>query len=267
MTKRKQTSPSTPPAVAYEPTKREAAAIATFNRRKDSSPPMPKVKLTKTADGVATAAIEHKDLYTAAALHMSALGLTYLSEYDELMKAACNASARNGKVDEDEFNGIMAMVAGMKPSNSVEAMLALQMAVIHQATMRLSASLRASAELPTLQWRSKTLNNLSRTFGAHAETLQKLRTKPGQQRVTVEHRHYYLAPGAIAPGSQAVLGDVTGGGVQTQIEDQSDERDGLLLPERVAMLGALETNGAAMPSPGPEWQEGVPVPRRPRGGA
>lgn len=252
----------------YKPTEREKPALERLDKRKAGAPPMPKVKITKKqGSDVAKAAIEHDDLITAAALHMSALGLTYLAEYDELMKAACNASSRNGVIDEGEFNGIMAMVAGMQPGNSVEAMLALQMAVVHQTTMRLASSLRASDELATLQWRSKTLNNLSRTFGAHAETLQRLRSKPGQQRVTVEHRHYYLAPGAIAPGSQAILGDVSGGGATTQIEDQSDERDGVLLPERAAMLGALQANGAAMPGPGPDWQEGVPLPRRARRGA
>lgn len=259
--KAKKAAPTTS---AYTPTDREKSALAEFHRRKEAAIPLPKLRLEKLADGgVATVGIIHDDLMTAAGLQMAAFGLTYVAECDEFLKAAANVCAKNGEIDMREYNALLAMVAGMKPTNSIEAMLTLQMAAVHQATMRLAAALRGSAELETLQWRSKTLNNLSRTFGVHAETLQKLRSKPGQQKVTVEHRHYHLAPGAIAPGSQAVLGDVSGGGGKSQIEGQSDERDWMLLPERAAVHGAIEANGHEMPGTGVAWQEGMPVSRRP----
>lgn len=260
-------SPDPPPEpTKWSPNEREKASLARLDKRKAEAAPLPKVTVEKLEkDGVLKMGVEHDsaDLVTAAALQMSALGLTYLAEDETFLRAATNICMRNGAIDAAELNGVLALVAGMKPDNTIEALLALQMAALHQTAMRLAASLRQADELEALQWRSKTFNNLTRTFATHAETLQRLRTKPGQQKVTVEHRHYYLAPGAIAEGGQAVLGDVSGGGGKNQIEDQSDERDGMLLSERAAMLGALETNGHAMQGAGPEWKEGVPVPRRP----
>lgn len=256
------------PKSEYVPTEREKAALAEFDKRRDAAKPIPKLTLVKKEDDVAKIGMEHEDLIAAAALQMSAFGLTYTAQYDEFLKGALNASMREGgEIDIGEFNGILAMVAAMKPTNAVEAMLTLQMAAVHQASMRLAAMVRKQDTVEALSWKTKTLNNFTRTFGVHAETLQRLRSKPGQQKVTVEHRHYHLAPGAIAPGSQAVLGDVSGGGGQTKTEGQFDERDWMLLPERAAVHGALQANGHALPGAGIAWQEGVPVSRRPSGSA
>lgn len=54
------------------------------------------------------------------------------------------------------------------------------------------------------------LNGLVRTFAAQAEAMKKLKGG-GQQKVVVEHKHYYLAPGAISHNSQTILGDVSQG--------------------------------------------------------
>jgi len=79
-------------------------------------------------------------------------------------------------------------------------------------------------DLQVAAYANKAINTLARTFGQHAETLKKLRTT-GEQKMTVEHRHYHLASGAIGPGSQAVLGDVTGAsGALIENEGQSHER-------------------------------------------
>ena len=93
-------------------------------------------------------------------------------------------------------------------------------------------------------------------FAIQAETMKKLKGT-GEQRVVVEHRHYHLAP-----GSQAVFGDIVKGeGVSPKIEDQSHERGGMLLSERDAMLGALETHGLQVSGTGGVRKDSLPVSR------
>ncbi|MGN7614023.1 hypothetical protein ACQZV8_18290 [Magnetococcales bacterium HHB-1] len=109
------------------------------------------------------------------------------------------------KPDEQRINAMIAAVAGIKPRNEVEAMLAVQMVGIHQASM--GSMLAANGESMPAQGRERYLNQvvkLSRTFMAQMEALNRYRGK-GQQKVTVEHVH-------VNEGGQAIVGAVSQGG-------------------------------------------------------
>ncbi|MEN5277435.1 hypothetical protein ABE527_10830 [Brucella sp. TWI432] len=96
------------------------------------------------------------------------------------------------------------LVAGVKPRDQVETMLAAQMAAIHNATMKLAARINRADTIPQYDSASRSLNQLSRTFTAQVDALTRYRSG-GQQKMTVEHVHVY-------EGGQAIVGNVSQGG-------------------------------------------------------
>ena len=245
-------------AKPYERTAKDETSINAYRERRSTRAPFPPLKLKVQANTVANLSSEYGDEEVAEAMQANALGLGDRMEFVSPVKGIVNLTSRNGAVDAVDLNEMLALVVGIGPTNTTEAMLAVQMAAIHSAAMTSALRLRHADTAEGLAIHTKAVNNLTRTFAVQAEALKKLRGT-GEQRVVVEHRHYHLAP-----GSQAVFGDVTaptGGGVPPKIEEQSHER--MLLPERSAVLGPLEADGAPMPSVGTEGQESVPIPRRP----
>ena len=250
-------------APARELTDNERAGIAAYKARRESAAPFPRLKVLKSEAGAATIASDHHDEVVAQALQLNALGLTRVDEFGVLVKQVVNLTGRNGAIDEGELNEMLALVTGIGPQNPLEAMLAVQMAAVHYALVRSALYLRRAEVIDQVAVHTKAMTTLGRTFAQQSETLKKLRSK-GDQRVTVEHRHYHLAPGALSAGSQAVLGDVAaGGGGQPEIEDQSHGRDdGLRISERSAMLSAVETNRLPLQSTGSQREASMPLSRR-----
>ncbi len=199
------------PVPEYVPTDREARGLQTFKDRREQRPAFPSLKIDiSPASGVASVAPDHKDHIAATSMQIAALGLSDVREFNALLKNVINCTQSSDKANEGQANEMLALVVGIGPTNSVEAMLAVQMAAVHGAAMTAATRLHVSKTVEQTAANMKAFNNLTRTFAVQAETLKKLRGS-GEQRVVVEHKHYHLASGAIAPGSQAVLGDVRGG--------------------------------------------------------
>lgn len=217
-------------ASAYSPTLAEKAAFAQWRER--SAARLPALKLVDHK-----LVHDHPEEGVAQIVSMTALGLTTVAEYRIILQQAAAATRRlDGEIDVDALNTALGMAAGMAPKNSTEAMLAIQMAVIHNATMVQARRLHGAETLQQLEANSTALNKLARTFSLQAETMKKLRSG-GPQRVIVEHRHYHLHQGPDAPG---------GGGVDTEKEHQPDVR----IPERETVLGYLEADGEPVPRAG-----------------
>jgi len=99
------------------------------------------------------------------------------------------------------FDAAAAALAGIKPKDEVEGMLAAQMVAAHSATMECHR--RAMNREQTFEGRRENLNQankLSRTYTMQMDALSRHRGK-GQQKVTVEHVHVHA-------GGQAVVGAV-----------------------------------------------------------
>jgi hypothetical protein len=74
----------------------------------------------------------------------------------------------------------------VQPRDELEAMLALQMGAIHQATMMMARRLNHVDNLRQQDAAERALNKLTRTYTTQMEALKRYRTG-GQQKVTVEH--------------------------------------------------------------------------------
>lgn len=214
------------------------------------APSVIKVKVTE-AGGID---IDHPDDDASLAL-LEALKLTYgpqLAQYvGQLAKGNRDA---DGNLMARPINEMISTIVAIGPRDTVEAMLAAQMASVHDAVMTMAAAARASQNVIQIDSATNALNKLSRTFTAQVEALGKYRSK-GEQRVTVVHVH---------EGAQAVVGDVhhtAGGGGTTEKSDQPHERR-VQLSGGETMLGHVETLGLTVPGSSSDRLDGVPLPRR-----
>jgi hypothetical protein len=114
-----------------------------------------------------------------------------------------------GLLDHLALNAALAMIEGLKPQNEAEAALAVQMAITHFLVAKLSARIGSGA-IDTIRQQDSTalaLARLHRAFTTQMETLSNVR-RGGRQKVVVEHVHIHKHI-YVAPGAQAIIGDVT----------------------------------------------------------
>ena len=122
-------------------------------------------------------------------------------------------SIRRGQPDQPGFDFLLSAAAGVRPCDETEAMLAVQMATIHAATVKATARLARllddNAAPQLIEAADRTANRLARTYAAQVEALKKYRTK-GVQRITVTHQHVNVGDG----GQAVVAGNLSKGGKQ-----------------------------------------------------
>ena len=88
----------------------------------------------------------------------------------------------------------------MAPKDPAEALLCVQMAAAHQATMAMARRLANAATVPQQDAAERALNKLARTYATQMETLKRYRSN-GQQVVRVERV-------TVENGGQAIVGAI-----------------------------------------------------------
>jgi hypothetical protein len=197
----------------YEPTPGDREAMAAYFARKTARKPSPRMTVANKK-GVAEITVAHPRPDIGQALLMEAVGTADLDFWDGLIRQLANAPGR-GTLEERDLNFMLAMVKGIEPRDQIEAMLAAQMAAVHNATMTFAGRLNRVENIPQQDSAERAFNKLARTFAAQVEALKRYRTG-GQQKVTVEHV-------TVNAGGQAIVGSVAapGVGLSPKSEDQS----------------------------------------------
>ena len=95
---------------------------------------------------------------------------------------------------------MLAVIKGIEPRDQIEAMLAAQMAAVHNASMTFARRLAHVDNIPQQDSAERAFNKLARTFAAQVEALKRYRSG-GEQKMTVQHVH-------VAEGGQAIVGNV-----------------------------------------------------------
>jgi hypothetical protein len=108
---------------------------------------------------------------------------------------------RDGQVDERLVNFKLAVIEGIKPRDQIEAMLAAQMAGIHDAIMTSTRRLANAGMIEQRDSAERALNKLARTFTAQMDTLQRYRNG-GEHKLMVQQV-------SVSDGGQAIVGNVT----------------------------------------------------------
>jgi hypothetical protein len=175
-------------------------AVAEKQSARADGPPM---KL-KIVDGVLKVSFTHAEPDLAHILMMADLGTCDPYFMDGLQGQVASIGAQGQAIDEGSSNFLLSVVRGVQPRDELEAMLAVQMGAIHQATMMMARRLNHVDNIKQQDAAERALNKLARTYTTQMEALKRYRTG-GQQKVTVEHV-------TVNHGGQAIVGNVTHGG-------------------------------------------------------
>jgi hypothetical protein len=240
-------------AKSYVPTKAEHHLVSELVNRLEQAAPHAAAKVE--VDGTAIRlSWDHPSQAVGAVLWASALGTTDLALAGILFGQLAHVTRARDTLSETDFNGALALVRGLAPTDATEAMLAAQMAAVHNASMAAAGRL-AQADTPDLLDSASTaFNKLTRTFAMQVEALKKHRLK-GEQTIKVQHV-------TVNDGGQAIVGNVQhapGGSLKS--ERQSHE---LAAPDALgpALLGHLQTDAQPMSSSSGPRESRLPVPRR-----
>jgi hypothetical protein len=135
------------------------------------------------------------------------------AEIRRLLKAL---RARNSTLPlETEVNAAIAVIEGLQPRNEIEAMLAVQAALVHVTAVAMltrQGQLSPFSDPQIITATSSAAAKLLRAFAGHVEVLNRGR-RPTVQTVRVERVN-------IEPGGQAVVGVIGAPGESRNREDQ-----------------------------------------------
>jgi hypothetical protein len=223
----------------YEPTPHEQAAMDAYRARKKGKPLAPRMKVSEK-DGVTKVAPDHPDPAAAGIRLLEAFGTRDDDFLKGILTQLALVGSKDSKLDEDGINFMLAVVTGIEPRDQVEALLAAQMAAVHNAVMTFARRLANVEIIPQQDSAERAFNKLARIFAAQVEALKRYRTG-GEQTVRVEHV-------TVQAGGQAIVGNVTGGtGGKIKSKEQPDA------------LHLTHAPGQTLPSDIQAHKETVPV--------
>jgi hypothetical protein len=151
------------------------------------------------SDGVGVISPDHADKAAGMSLLMEALGTADESFLEGLLQQLAMVAGPKG--DERGLNFMLALVKGVEPKDQVEAMLAAQMAAVHNATIISARRLNHAENVLQQDNAERTMNKLARTFATQMEALKRYRSA-GEQIVRVERV-------TVNEGGRAIVGNVT----------------------------------------------------------
>jgi hypothetical protein len=150
---------------------------------------------------------------------------------------------------------MLSVVRGINPRDETEALLAAQMAAIHNATMVAARRLNHIETIPQQDSASTMLNKLARTFATQVEALKKYRSG-GEQTIKVQHV-------TVNEGGQAIVGNVSQGGGGTSKNGGQPHEPSSADECSPTLLGNEQALPMPMPSASGPRLDGVPIPRSP----
>jgi hypothetical protein len=124
--------------------------------------PAPPIKVANEK-GIAKLAPDHPEPEIGQLLLMEALGTTDPCFLNGLLGQLANVGTQGRDVDERGINFLLAVVKGVEPKDQVEAMLAAQMAAVHNATMTFARRLAHVDNIPQQDSAERAFNKLART--------------------------------------------------------------------------------------------------------
>ena len=206
MTKAKKKPAPSAVAKPYEPKPHEQEILARYREQAKTAAPPIKIEMKENA---AHLSVDHPDMGIGQFMVMEAIGTKNIDFFDVLLSQLATVSNNGREVDARQLNFMLSVVKGIEPRDQMEAMLAAQMAAVHNSMMTFARRVANVETIPQQDSASNAFNKLARTFTAQLEALKKYRST-GEQKVTVQHVQ-------VNDGGQAIVGNVTtGGGVSSQ---------------------------------------------------
>jgi hypothetical protein len=207
METRDETEPAAASAVAKKdaplapsPSPSEAKAIADAQERTAARRARIAV-LAKFENGALRISPPHSDDAGFAARLLDAFG-TESPAFANRAMGRLGAIMRHKGSDptQRELNAALAAIDAIRPTDEIEAMLAVQMVATYETAMDMLIRAKQAGLPSMLQECGSLAVKLLRTYTAQVETLARIR-RGGEQRVIVQHVH-------ISDGGQAIVGAV-----------------------------------------------------------
>jgi hypothetical protein len=234
----------------------ELAALEAYIAKGEAKVPMARTKV-ETRGGVVHLSFDHANQVIGLALVANAFGTGSSHFVSGLLGQLADVSRRGAEVKSTELDFMLTVVRGIAPRDETEALLAVQMSAIHNATLAAARRLNHVGNIAQHDSNANVLNKLARTFAVQLEALKKYRTA-GDEAIKVQNV-------TVNNGGQAIVSNVQRGSDHDNPvrSAPSDQPSGALAPG-ATMFGDFEEITPALPGASRERQEGVPVPRRPR---
>jgi hypothetical protein len=240
-------------APGYTPTALERSANERVMERQAQKGPPPRFKIKSFVDKVLEISPAHPDPAMSQILFADAFG-TGDHEFASGLFGQLTSVSRSGESPTDrEMNFMLSLVKGINPKDETEALLAAQMAAIHNATMNAARRLNRVETIPQQDSASNMLNKLARTFAAQVEALKKYRSA-GEQTIKVQHV-------TVNDGGQAIVGNVNRGGGGTEKNGGQPHEPCGADECGPALLGHEQAHPMPVPRTGSSRLDGVPLPR------
>jgi hypothetical protein len=232
-------------------------AIERVKQRGARAAPAPRFNVEKTATNAVNVSRNHPDGDTCRMLLADAFGTADDEFASGLLTQLVNASGLDPT--KKELNFELAIVRGINPKDETEALLAVQMTAIHNATMVAARRLNHTETILQQDSASTMLNKLARTFATQVEALKKYRSA-GEQTIKVQHV-------TIHDGGQAIVGNVNRGDGDTAKNGDQPHEPCAVDECSSPLLGHEQALAHEMPGAGSERMDGVSLPRSPKRGA
>jgi hypothetical protein len=186
-------------ALTPAPTEAECAAVAAYLAKREIKAPMARTKI-ETKSGVTHLSFDHVDQAIAHALVANTFGTGSSHFSSGVLAQLADVSRTGAEVKSTELDFMLTVVRGIGPKDETEALLAAQMAAIHNATMSTARRLNHVETIQQQDSASNSLNKLARTFAAQLEALKRYRAS-SEPAVKTQHV-------TVNDGGQAIVGNV-----------------------------------------------------------
>jgi len=170
------------------------AAIAATDQTRAAA--APRIKLSPHGFS-----IDHPDPELGEQLMANALGVADREAMHGILRQLVKASVSGEAPDEVNLSFMISMVKGIRPRDSVEAMLVAQMVSVHVMAMRCAHHLANAADIAQHDSAARALGRLARTFPAQIEALGRYRSH-SEPAITVQNV-------SVGDGGKAIVGNVT----------------------------------------------------------
>lgn len=145
--------------------------------------------------------IDHPDPELGERLMADALGVADRDAMYGILTQLVKASVNGQKPNEVTLSFMISMVKGIRPRDSIEAMLVAQMVCLHVMAMRCAHHLANADDIARQDSAARALDRLARTFPAQIEALNRHRNN-GEPAITVQNV-------SVQDGGKAIVGNVT----------------------------------------------------------
>lgn len=236
------------PPPPYQPaTAHERAAVERIRDRWARQTPAPRFKVKYEGNTIQLTA-DHDDPTYGHLLLADMMATADTVFAGGLLDQIANVARSGTQLTTRELNVALSTVRAIDPRDPTEALLAVQMAAIHSATIVAARRLNHSETITQQDSASNMLNKLTRTFAAQVEALKRYRST-GEQSIRVQHVN--------VSANQAVVGINQGGGGTHEKSSQS-HAPSETSQSGPALLGHEQAVPMPLPGTGGEGPVGVP---------